>query len=60
MKVGKAVDPDGIPMEIWKTLGGEGLDWLMDLFNVIFETATMPQDWRRSTIILLYKNNGDV
>jgi len=60
MKVEKVVGPDSIPVEIWKTLGGEGLDLLADLFNVIFETATMPHDWRQSTIILLYKSKGDV
>ena len=46
MKVGKAVGLNGIPVEIWKTLGGEGLDWLEDLFSVIFETAMIPQNWR--------------
>jgi len=25
-KAGKTAGPDGIPMEFWKTLGGEGLD----------------------------------
>ena len=28
-KAEKAIGLDGIPVEIWKTLGGEGLDWLM-------------------------------
>ena len=31
----------------------------MDFFNVIFKTAKMPQEWRLSTIIPLYKNKGD-
>ena len=31
MKAGKVVGSDGIPVGIWKTLGGEGLDWLMKL-----------------------------
>jgi len=44
MKVGKAVGPDSIPVEIWKSLGEEGLDWLTNLFIVIFEMATMPHD----------------
>jgi len=42
-KVGKAVDPGNIPLEIWKSLGEEGVEWLTDLFSVIFKTATMPQ-----------------
>jgi len=31
VKVEKVVRLDGIPVEIWKTLGGEGLAWLTDL-----------------------------
>ena len=60
MTVGKVVGPNIIPMEIWKTLGRDGLDQLTDLFNVIFKTAMMPHDWRHSKIIPLYKNKGDV
>ena len=47
-------------MEIWKSLGEEGIRWLTDFSNVIFKTAKMPQEWRNSTIIPLYKNKGDV
>jgi len=41
-------------------LGEEGLEWLTDIFNVIFRTAKMPKEWRSSTVILLYKNKGDI
>ena len=54
MKVGKAVGPDLIPVEIWKCLGEAGLDWLTGLFNVIFRTGKMPNEWRTSTLISLY------
>ena len=30
MKKGKAVGPDGIPAEVWKCLGGVGIDILWD------------------------------
>ena len=56
MKSGKAVGPDSIPVEVWKSLGEDGVAWLTDFFNVIFKTAKMPQEWRYSTIISLYKN----
>jgi len=59
MKVGKAVGPDNIPVKIWKLLGEEGLEWLTNFFNIIFEFATMPQEWRYSILIPLYKNKGD-
>jgi len=32
----------------------------MELFNVIFRTGKMPSEWRTSTVILLYKDKGDV
>jgi len=59
MKVAKAVGPDCIAVEIWKSLGEEGIRWLTNFFNVILKTAKIPQEWRHSTIIPLYKNKGD-
>jgi len=59
MKSGKAVGSDSIPVEVWKSLGKDGIAWLTDFFNVIFKTVRMPQEWRHSTIIPLYKNKGD-
>ena len=44
MKFGKAVGPDLIPVEIWKCFGEVGVEWLTDLFNVIFRTVKMPSE----------------
>jgi len=60
MKSKKAVGPDLIPVEIWKCLGEKGLEWLTELFNVIFRTIRMPTEWRTSIIIPLYKDKGDI
>ena len=30
-------------MEVWNCLGEEGMEWLADLFNVIFRTVKMPK-----------------
>jgi len=60
MKSGKAIGPDLIPVEIWKRLGEEGVEWLTELFNVIFRTVKMPSEWRTSTIIPLYKNKSNI
>jgi len=46
MKPGKAIGPNLIPVEVWKCLGEVGLDWLAELFNVIFRTIRMPSEWR--------------
>jgi len=57
---GKAEGPDQIPVEVLKYLGEKGLEWLIELFNIIFTTAKMPREWRSSTVIPLYKNKGDI
>ncbi|KAG5592687.1 hypothetical protein H5410_043201 [Solanum commersonii] len=36
------------------------MEWLTGLFNVIFRTSSMPEEWRWSTMIPLYKNKGDI
>ncbi|XP_056697651.1 uncharacterized protein [Spinacia oleracea] len=56
----RAVGPDGIPIEVWRCLGERGIVWLTTLFNKIWGSKRMPVEWRKSTIIPLYKNKGDV
>ena len=56
----KAVGPDGVPAEAWKCLGDWGIDWLTRLFNRIFLSKKMPDEWRMSTLVPIYKNKGDV
>ena len=36
MKRGKALGPDGIPIEVWRCLGDIAIVWLTKLFNHIF------------------------
>ncbi|GJV10816.1 retrovirus-related pol polyprotein LINE-1 [Tanacetum coccineum] len=55
----KAVRPDQIPTEAWKSLVGEGISWLTSLFNKIFTSAKMPEEWRLSDVIPILKNKGD-
>ena len=60
MRRGRATGPDEIPVEFWKFVGEAGVRWLTALFNEIFRTAKMPEAWRWSTMIPLYKNKGDI
>ncbi|GJU25141.1 retrovirus-related pol polyprotein LINE-1 [Tanacetum coccineum] len=55
----KAVGPDQIPIEAWRSLGAEGISWLTILFNKIFTSAKMPEEWRLSHVIPILKNKGD-
>ena len=54
MKNGKAMGIEGIPVEVWKCLGEEGIDMLWDLMQGIYERETIPKEWRDSVIISIY------
>ena len=60
MKHEKAMGPDGIPVEVWKSLGEEGVDMLLDLLQKIFEQEKMPEEWRDSVIVPIFKEKGDI
>ncbi|KAK3550206.1 hypothetical protein QTP86_021237 [Hemibagrus guttatus] len=60
MKSGKAVGPDDIPVEVWKCLGEPAVEFLASLFNRVLESERMPEEWRRSVLVLIFKNKGDV
>ena len=57
---GKTTGPDEISVDFWKYAGEAGLRWLTSLFNGIFKTTKIPEVWRWSTLIPLYKNKGDI
>ena len=60
MKKGKAAGPDDIPTEVWKFLGMRAVVFLTVLFNDILQSKKMPDEWRKSTLIPIFKGKGDV
>jgi hypothetical protein len=60
MKGGKTMGLDGIPIEVWRSLGDVAIVWLTKLFNLIFRSNKMPDEWRRSILVPIFKNMGDV
>ena len=58
MKNGNATGMDGIPVEVWKCLGEEGIDMLWDLMKGICEQEKIPTERRDSVIIHIYKREG--
>ena len=60
MKHGKAMGPDRIPVDVWKSLGEGGADMLLDLLQKIFEQEKMPEEWRDSVIVPIFKEKGDI
>ncbi|KAI3437513.1 uncharacterized protein J3R85_005279 [Psidium guajava] len=60
MKTSKALGPDGVPIEVWRCLGNVAISWLTKLFNKILQANKMPNEWRNSMIVPIYKNKGDI
>jgi hypothetical protein len=60
MKGGKAMGPDGIPIEVWRTLENIAIFWLTKLFNLIFRSNKMSDEWRQSILVPIFKNKRDV
>ena len=60
MKGGKAMGPHGIPIEVWRCLGDRAIVWLTKLFNLIFRSNKIAEEWRRSILVLIFKNKGNV
>ncbi|XP_051786647.1 uncharacterized protein LOC127528918 [Erpetoichthys calabaricus] len=60
MKNGKAVGLDDIPVEAWRCLGEMAMEILTRLFNGILESERMSEEWRRSVLVPIFKNKGDV
>jgi hypothetical protein len=60
MKRGKTMGLDGIPIEVWRTLEDVAIVWLTKLFNLIFQSNNMPNEWRWRILVPIFKNKGDV
>jgi hypothetical protein len=60
MKGGKAMGPDEILIEVWRSLGDVAIVWLSKLFNLIFRSSKMLDEWRRNILVPIFKNKGDV
>lgn len=46
----KAAGPDEEPSELLKLLDDDGIDMLVDLFNTIYASGNIPEEWLTSTI----------
>ena len=59
IKKGKAVGPDELPVEVWKCMETMRIKFLTRLFNRLLMGERMPEEWRRSVFIPIYKGKGD-
>ena len=60
MKKAKAIGSDELPVEAWNCMGKMGIEFLTRLFNRLLMGERMPEEWRRSVLIPIYKNKGKV
>ena len=60
MKKAKTQGPDDIPVEAWIALGNKGVEFLVNFFNRLLQGEKMPDEWKRSVLIPLYKGKGDI
>ncbi|KAL0279224.1 UNVERIFIED_CONTAM: hypothetical protein PYX00_000829 [Menopon gallinae] len=58
MKSGKAPGHDEVHAEILKTLEEEDLDAVTSLFNKIYTTGVIPEDWLKSTFVPIPKKSS--
>ena len=60
MKKGKDQGPNDIPVEAWIALGNKGVEFLVNFFNRLLRGEKIPDEWRRSVLVPLYKGKGDI
>ena len=60
VKRGKGVGPDLIPAEVWMVLEQKGRKMLTKLFNKILDEECMPEEWRESIMVPIFKEKGDI
>ena len=60
MKNGKAAGPDNLPVKVWKSLGRTGVNFLKEALNKITDEENIPDIWRKSILIPIFKNKGDI
>ena len=59
MKSGKAAGPSGIVVEMLKTAGSKGIEFLRELIISVVKHGKIPEDWEMSYILNLFKGKGD-
>ena len=58
-KFGKAAGPTGVVSEMMKASDGFGTRWMTDLINNIVKEGCIPDDWRKSILVSVYKGKCD-
>ena len=60
MKKAKAAGPSEVSSEMFLALGQEGIEWLTKFLNRLWTDEVIPEDWKQSTMLPIYKGKGSV
>ena len=58
-KLGKAAGPSGVVSDMLKASDSGGVRWVTDLCNAIVRDGKIPDDWKTSLMVNVYKGEGD-
>ena len=58
MKQGKAAGSSGLPIDLIKHLGESGVDMMHEILKRVWEEEQMPEEWKKSEIVPIYKQKG--
>ena len=56
---GKAGGPTAVVGDMFKAAGEVGVRWMTVLFNKVIDEGVMPQDWKISVLLPIFKGKGD-
>ena len=59
MKGHKAPGLSGLVTEMIQATGDIGTQWILDLCNGIVKEGSIPEDWKSSVVLPIYKGKGD-
>ena len=59
MKRHKAPGLLGLVAEMIQATGDIGTQWILDLHNGIVKEGSIPEDWKSSVVLPIYKGKGD-
>jgi len=60
MKRHKAPGMSGLAAEMIQSTGNIGTQWILDLCNGIVKEGCIPDDWKSSMVLPIYKGEGDL
>jgi len=60
MKRHKAPGLSGLVAEMIEAKGDIGTQWILDLCNGFVKEGSIPENWKSSVVLLIYKGKGDL